>query len=243
MSMRWSVLALGLMLLPTTADALTFRQDEFVCPIDGKAFTATVMTSGTSFGAYFDGQLIGPIMSPGPLLTCPGNGFIIDRPDGYSEAELAKLRPFVASDEYRGWVAKESQYWRLARQRAFLGEDPDSIAYALLQATWEAGGEQYDRYAAEAVDALQQQAKREVDQGKEAVGARMLVGELQRRLGRFDDARATFAGLRADPAFPGEGDDRAKTYRRQVLEAQLQLIEARDSGRARLDDDGKIARF
>jgi hypothetical protein len=246
--MRIAALVLGLALLPAAADAMTLRQQEFICPIDGKPFTQTVMTSGFSVGAYFDGELVGMIQSPSPLVICPGNGFILYR-DGpytqavYTDAEMAKLRPFVASAEYQAWVANETRYYRLAKQLAFMAESPDAISDALLQATWEAGsGEQYSRYAAEALDALQQRAAR-APAGDAAIATRLLIGELQRRLGLFDQARATFQALQADAAFPGGDDESGRKYRRQVLEAQLQLIAKQDSGRHRLDDDGKITDF
>lgn len=243
MRMRLAALALGSLLLPASAGALTVAPADFTCPIDGKPFTVSVMTSGTSYGSYFDGQLVGPIESPVPLVACPGNGFIIDRDGAYTDAELAKLRPFVTSAQYKHWLKDDSAYYRLAKQREFMGDTPDSIADALLQATWEAGGDLYQRYAGEALDALRKLAAREASQGEDAIGTRMLAGELERRLGRFDEARATFTALQADPAFPGKGSEEARSYRRKVAEAQLQLIAARDTGRARLDDDGKLARF
>ena len=236
--------ALLLALAPLSAVAMTFMDESFVCPIDGQPFSARVAASGTSFGRYFDAQHYGPIASPGPLPICPGNGFIVD--DGkrqYGEAELERLRAFVASPEYRRWVAEDTPYYRLAKQQAYFGVSDDAIAQVLLAATWEAGARRYPRYAEEALQAWQKRAAREAGSDR-AYHSRMLVGELQRRLGRFDEARATFEALRADAAFPGrevEADNAA--YLRKIVDAQLQLIRDRSVAHARLDENGEIVDF
>lgn len=237
-------LSLALGLSPLSAAAMTFLDQDYVCPIDEQPFSARVAASGTSFGRYFDGQHYGPIASPGPLPACPGNGFIVDDAKRrYDADELARLRAFVASPEYRGWVAQDTPYYRLAKQRAFFGESADALAPILLAATWEAGARRYPRYAAEALEAWQARAGHEAgDDG--AYSARMMVGELQRRLGRFDDARATFEALRADRGFPGkqvEADDAA--YLRKIVAAQLELIRDRSVAHARLDENGEIVDF
>lgn len=236
-------LALTLSLSPLAASALTFMDTEVTCPIDGKSFPTRVMGSGTSFGMYFDTQRFGPIASPAPLPVCPGNGFIVaDTSRKYSEAELTRLRGFVESAQYRDWIANDTPYYRLAKQMAFLEESEDVIANVLLSATWEAG-QRYPRYAAEALTVWQRRALREAG-GDRAYHSRMLVGELQRRLGRFDEAQATFDALLADRGFPGKlGDANTAEYMRKVVRAQLQLIRSRSVAHARLDEDGEIVDF
>lgn len=230
-------------LLPLSTAAMRLTEQSFVCPIDGQKFSTRLMSSGTSFGSYFDTQRFGAIASPAPLPACPGNGFIVvDDSRVYSDAELVKLRAFVASDDYRGWVANDTPYYRLAKQMAWSGESPDRIAGVLLQATWEAGSKRYPRYAAEALAAMQQRAAREAGSDR-VYHTRMLIGELQRRLGRFDQAQATFDALREDRAFPGKQEQETAVYMRKVLDAQLQLIRARSVAHARLDEDGTIVDF
>lgn len=239
-----AALLFALASLPQAAAAMTFMDASFVCPIDGQPFQARVAASGTAFGRYFDGQHYGPIASPWPLPVCPGNGFVVlDRERRYGEAELARLREFVASAEYRGWVANDTPYYRLARQQAWLGESEDAVAQSLLVATWEAGPRRYPRYAEEALAAWQRRALREAG-GERGYDARMLVGELQRRLGRFDEARATFEALRADRGFPGKRLEAEEAgYRRKIVEAQLALIRDRSVAHARLDENGEIVDF
>ncbi|MGO1071022.1 hypothetical protein [Lysobacter sp. CA199] len=232
-----------LSLSPLATSAMTFMDIQVTCPIDGKPFPSRVMGSGTSFGMYFDTQRFGPIASPAPLPTCPGNGFIVaDDSRRYSEAELTRLRGFVESAEYRAWIANDTPYYRLAKQMAFMGESEDAIANVLLSATWEAG-QRYPRYAAEALQVWQRRALREAGSDR-AHHSRMLVGELQRRLGRFEEARATFEALHADRGFPGKQDDaETAAYMRKVVQAQLQLIRSRSVAHARLDEDGEIVDF
>lgn len=239
-------LALGLLTavgLPPPVAAMTFSEQALVCPIDGQPFSARMMMSGTAFGSYFDTQSYGAIASPAPLPVCPGNGFVVADPERqYSAAELATLRALVASEPYRGWVEHDTPYYRLAKQMAALGDPPDQIAAALLRASWQAGSERYPRYAGEALEAMQQRTSREAGSDR-AYHSRMLVGELQRRLGRFDQAQATFEALRADRAFPGKQDQDTAAYMRKVLDAQLQLIRSRSVAHARLDENGAIVDF
>ncbi|QWP77342.1 hypothetical protein J5226_02750 [Lysobacter sp. K5869] len=235
----WFVLGL----LPLSAPAMTFMDEQIVCPIDGKPFSARLAASGTSFGRYFDGQEYGPIASPWPLPVCPGNGFVVDEKRSYSEPELARLRAFVDTPEYRGWAAKDTPYYRLAKQRAFFGDSEDKLAQLLLVATWEAGAQRYPRYAEEALAAWRKRAAREGG-GEAGHEARLLIGELQRRLGRFDEARATFEALRADRGFPGAKlDAKDAEYLRKIVAAQLQLIRDRSVAHARLDENGEIVDF
>ncbi|MEI2457114.1 hypothetical protein [Lysobacter firmicutimachus] len=231
-----------LILAASPAQALTFADQTLVCPIDGKSFTARVMSSGTSFGRYFDTRPFGPIAAPAPLPACPGNGFIVVEQREYSAEELTRLRAFVASEEYRGWIANETPYYRLARQMAFAGASPDAAANVWLQATWDADAERYPRYAEQALQAWRQRAQRQAG-SEEGVHARLVVGELQRRLGRFDEARASFLAVRADPALQRVEDAETRDYLGQIVAAQLQLVQARDTRNARLDDDGAIVHF
>ncbi len=239
-SRRWAqrLLAAGLAAaLAPAAMAMRILPQDVVCPLDGQTFRAQLAISGTAFGAYFDGQPYGAIAAPSPLPVCPGSGFVVEPGRDYRPDELERLRAYVATPEYRALVESDSAYYRLARQQARLGTPPEQYALILLQATWEASPAQYPRYAAEALDAL---AARAAAEPATAVHSRMLVGELQRRLGRFEPARATFQALQAQPGFPGVSVE-AKTadYLRQVLAAQLRLIQARNSQPARLDEQGE----
>ncbi|MGH8082229.1 MAG: hypothetical protein ACREP7_16765 [Lysobacter sp.] len=236
------VSSLALSLSPLAASAMKIVDVQIVCPIDGQPFRARVMGSGTSFGSYFDTQQFGAIASPAPLPACPGNGFIVaDDARRYSQAELTRLRAFVASAQYRAWIANDTPYYRLAKQMAFLGESEESIAEVLLAATWEAG-KRYPRYAEEALHLWQRRALREAGSDR-SYHSRLLVGELQRRLGRFDEAQATFEALRAERGFPGKQAPDEAAYMRKVLDAQLQLIRSRSVAHARLDEDGGIVDF
>ena len=54
---------------------------------ESEHFSAQEMGSGTSFGHFLDGRLHGAIQSPWPLVSCPGNGFVIYK-DDYSADEI-----------------------------------------------------------------------------------------------------------------------------------------------------------
>ena len=82
------------------AAAMTFMEVDYVCPVGGERFRAQTMGSGTVFRHFLDGQAEGAIMSPWPLVRCPGNGFVMYR-DDFSAAEIATLTPFVEGEEYQ----------------------------------------------------------------------------------------------------------------------------------------------
>lgn len=223
------------------ADAMTIMEQEFTCPIDGTTFTTTVQSSGFSSGAYFDLQLVGAIMSPSPLPECPGTGFVIDEGHDYTPAEVTRLKAWVATPEYRVLAERETPYYLLAQQRLLLGQSRADVATLLLAATWQAG-DRYTRYALEALDAMRARADSQAGTPGR-FHSLLLVGELQRRLGKFEDAARTFDALAADPGFPGQQRDDTNAHLRALLAAQRALVKARDARHVGFDREGKVSDF
>ena len=142
---------LALAALP--ADAATTRQEEQTCPIDGEKFTATLATSGYMRGRFLDGKPYGSILAPPPIPKCPTSGFVVYKRT-FTEDELTRLRAFVATPAYRAAAAQETTHYLLALLLEHMGAPKRSIAYARLLSTWQAAdGEQYRRYAGEALEA------------------------------------------------------------------------------------------
>jgi tetratricopeptide (TPR) repeat protein len=214
--------AIVLLVLPQLSPALTFREVELTCPLDGSRFNVTRPASGTSRGIFLDLKPFGPIIAPWPLARCPSNGFVLYKPH-FSDEEIARLRPFVASAEYQALQSHHTTYYLAARLRAYLGETPAQLAWTLLEATWEAEpGAQYERYATEALRAFQEALAEPYAAPTQWVADQLVAGELERRLGRFEPARQRFLALTAHDAVQAGGV-------RAILALQLQLIDAQDA--------------
>jgi hypothetical protein len=146
----------------------------------------------------------------------------------FPQADMTRLREYVLSEEYRALKDGNTNYYLAARLRAHLGEKPAQRAEMLVQATWEAqSGAQYERYAAEALAAYQQllteQSLTEESADPEAwLTAQLVAGELERRLGRFADAKMRFLML-------AKREEVRSGILAAILQLQLQLIEAKDN--------------
>ena len=137
------------MLLAQPAYAHTVRDVDFVCPLDGEEFTQRISASGTSYGRMLDLKPYGPIAAPWSLPVCPTSGFVMYRPR-FSAEEVGKLKPYVDSYEYWSMRRTETTYYLAAKLQEVLGEPDETLAFTLLQATWQAESrEQYERYARE----------------------------------------------------------------------------------------------
>ena len=218
---RLALLMFCLGVAPITS-ALTFQEEELTCPIDGENFKATLAASGTMFGRFLDFKPFGPIAAPWPLAKCPSSGFVMYK-DKFSDDELAQLRKYVLSDEYKKLSSSHVNYYLAARLRAHLGEKSSRLANTLLQATWEAKSQsQYEQYASEALDAYKQVLKEENGESENWFNNQLIAGELERRLGRFEDAKQRFMNLAKHEKAKAE-------ICAAILALQMQLIEARDS--------------
>jgi hypothetical protein len=202
------------------AYALTFRDADYVCPLDGEAFSQRVAASGTAFGQMLDLKPYGYISAPWTLPMCPTSGFVIYRAK-FSAEEIAKLKAYVDSYDYWAMRRSEAPYYLAAKLQEVLGEPEDKIGFTLLQATWQADGrEQYERYAREALMVLERLLQAPPNEQR-MITYELVSGELERRLGMFDAAQKRFERLQLMKAF-GEG------YFREIVELQLALVSGRD---------------
>lgn len=221
-------LAVLLSAVAAPAAAMTFMKVEHVCPIGGERFSANEMGSGTAFGHFLDGRGYGAIQSPWPLVSCPGNGFVIYK-DDFSARELKLLAAVVDSAEYQRMRDTDTSYWRLARLLEAVGAPPQERAGVLQRATWEASPGQYQRYVQAASAAFTQQcpdAQATASRNESWLYCQMMLGEWERRLSRFDEARARFTRLQPQVGalVKGEERERARKQFAAEIEQQLQLI-------------------
>lgn len=226
-SLRLSMPALALLLgalpLLQNASAMTMGEQSFTCPIGGETFTQRMATSGYQYGMQLDIKPVGAIAAPLPLPECPGNGFLIFD-EGLSDADIDRLTAVVASREYQAMRGRESTYYRAAHLQRALGQPVHRIAWTLLRASWQAGGDQYLRYAEEAL-AEYRKALQGPPDGEFTTelqdSAHIVIGELLRRLGRFDEAQAHLRALQ-------ERKDWQDTPLAAIVQQELRLIAARN---------------
>lgn len=231
--MKRITMGLGVLLatLAAPAAAMTFMTVEYVCPVGGERFSASTMGSGTVFGHFLDGRAHGAIQSPWPLVECPGNGFLLFR-ETFGKAELEALGAYVQSDDYQRLRTTETSYWRLAQLLRVIDAPAVEQAGALQRASWQASRAQYPRYVAAASAAFARQCPDgETARDGQWLYCQMLLGEWERRLSRFEPARARFNALLPQVAALVTGPDRERMARQYAAEIaqQLELIDAGDS--------------
>ena len=198
-----------------------------ICPVCAEKYQARVHVISSARGMRLDLKPIG-CTAPSPVPMCPKCGFVHFREDEYPAAELKTLKEFVGSDAYKKLVKdRETPHFCLARTYAHLKRDPHQVAFLYLKATWEAEDDKESkdrakRYLAECLTAYEAAAGTKSKVADAVPTARYLCGELLRRLGKFDEARAHFEGLKKDKVFDAGAFPK-------LLEAQLKLVGEKDT--------------
>lgn len=214
--------ALPLAFVALEASASRVVEASFVCPIGGEEFRFLVQASGYVNGSFLDFKPFGLLVAPDYLPICPSNGFVMYKRK-FSMEELASLEEYVLSDAYQSIRKSHTAFYRASRLQRHLSEPAETIAFTLLQATWQAkAGEQYRMYATEALDAYKTLSETVQPGSQRWLRRQLIAGELERRLERFDDAETRFRDL-AGMA------DLVKGVDRDIVELQLRLIAARNS--------------
>lgn len=215
--------ALCLLLAAPQANATKLMSETFTCPIGGQKFKATVYGSYFGYGGRPDGRPLGTMRGYVPPPECPGNHLILYR--DFSPAEIARLKPLIASAQYRGLLETDTVFYRIAWLEHAL--DPQSPAYVwyLLRATWyvDQDPEKKTRYrahflaVAEAVPAQPSDIK--------SLTLRLRVLNVYRETGQFDRA---LKGLQALPV-----DDLARGLPDPDNEDNEDLYKLSDADQAR----------
>lgn len=206
---------------------MTMSDQEFVCPIGKEVFHASEPVSGTMFGRELDLKPYGAIAAPWPIPKCPSNGFVIFSRK-ISDADLNKLEPYVRSAEYVALKDTNTNYYLAAQLKRKLGASATEFANTMLQATWEAKDpSQYRQYATETLTAIDAALTQPDLEEQERLNLQFVAGELERRIGNFDAAKARFHRLITS------GSD-TDAWTRQLVDYELSLIDARDTGAHRM---------
>jgi hypothetical protein len=197
------------------------------CPIGGERFSFQDPPPLQSHETYLDQRPTDPA-HPWPHAKCPGNGFVVYK-SSFSSAELARLSAIVASEKYRALAAAHTTHYLEAVLRRELGDSPYAVAWALVQASWEASGDpaRYKQYAGEALAAYDSIPLNALPEIRHRILKRMLSAELARRLGQFDSARDRLLEMR-------DAAELSKPFFQRIVELQLKLVRAKDTGEHRV---------
>ena len=209
--------------IASPALALTFSEEQFICPIDHTTSTRIVVNSYTVFDQRLDLRPVGALMSPPPIAVCESNGFVLYQEE-FSDAELVRLRTVVESDEFRTLRAEHSDWYIAAWLAERMGQKGAETHWMYLYASWEVEESDpalnreyltlaYDRFVL---------GERAAEPGSDNWWtARLLRIELHRRLERFPEAALLLEETEAGAVPEGYRD---------ILDRQRQLILDRDAG-------------
>ena len=212
---------------PEPAEAGMPVTQRMKCPLGGRSFSFTTTASYSTWGARPDGRPFESWEFPLALPQCPDNGLVVYRP--FTREEVARLRPLVASEEYRalrraGETGYYHAYWLMRRT----GEPATHYLWALVQASWEAEAEpaRRRRYMEELVE-------RSSDLGEPrdetTIAVRSRVINALRELGRFDEAAAMLAATPVEEVAPPSETVRATADWRGHYRTLARIIARRDS--------------
>ena len=218
-----ALLALG----AAPADAGIPVTQGMTCPIGGERFSFETTASYSTWGARPDGKPFGSWEFPLDLPECPSNGLIVYAE--FSEQDLARLRPLIASDDYLALRRREDTtyyraYWLMKR----MGAPVPNTLWMLVQASWQADGDPAlrRRYLEELVQESPTLGEPTDDIG---LAMRARVINALRELGRFDEARAMLESTSVEAIAPDSATVRSSADWRGHYRALARLLERRDS--------------
>ena len=229
------VVLLALGLLSAGVQATTLRDMEFKCALCGEQFTdvvvmsTNVMRRDTELRPYAVGhQPMGHYIH-----TCPRCGFTHhDHGLQLSEEQKAASRKFLSSYCQQHDCRKltpSQKYEVVANLYQVLGQSSEAVAVNFHRAAWMADDEKNEeaarRFRAETIRFLQK-ALENKELPEDAVDTvTYVLGELNRRLGRFDEALKWFSRVKTqDPHLTA------------LVKQQQELAQKKDSGKTMMPD-------
>ncbi|HMN51371.1 MAG: hypothetical protein KF794_06580 [Xanthobacteraceae bacterium] len=216
---RLAALALMASTLPHNAVALTFAEQEFVCPIGGERFKSKVVASETRFGQRLDLKPVGALAAPHPLPVCP-NGFVMFK-QRFTQDEVAALTPVLLSPEYQAARKQHSTYYLAALLMEKNGVEPYQLAHVYLRASWQvehdASPDRISLYRELAIARFDAFLKDNKNHDTRWWTAAIVAAELERNLGRFEQSSARLAGLPVSELKPESPQARAIEQIKQLI--------------------------
>ncbi len=217
-----SITMITVLLLAGHALTHTVRSVSATCPLCKHTFNYMADTSGTKFDQRLDLKPVGPIAAPWSIPVCPECGLVYVSKNDFSGVELQKCRSIIESAEYKQRHGRGS-YVLLGVLYEGLGRDESSIAHVFLKASWqeEKDNQKWKEDMERSLGHFEAYLKTETDKNGQWQTAQILKGEILRRLGRFDEAKAHLTSLKTSEKFQTK-------QLAHVINFELELCEIKD---------------
>ncbi|MEO6741035.1 MAG: DUF2225 domain-containing protein [Chthoniobacteraceae bacterium] len=220
-----------LLLLACVASAVNSLEREFLCPICGTHWEQRIESSGRARALRLDLRQIGDVVDPPSLPQCTKCRFplfseqILAQANDPAKAQaFRQLRAFVRGPDFQMLASKNPSYFALAQVQQLLKAPHRVIAQSYLRASWQVE----DREAA--CQRLLEKAREHYVAALTESGAGdrlnrdlpLLCGEIERRLGKWDDAEKRFREMESSGILQG-------TPQANIPALQLRLISLHNS--------------
>ncbi len=209
------------------APVARFADKEMLCPVCGQTFYARLDLSGAESEMRLDLKPLGVVSWPWLLPDCPKCGFVIYKLL-LPAAELAKCKQIVASGEYKKGLP-HSSYYRVGLLFDQLGKGDYSVATSFLKASWQEEGSPAKLKEDQELSLKYFTACSQTCGADEKENSLLLMGELLRRLGRFEEAKAHLVKLQGMKGFQ-------KNFFADIVEYQLRQCARKDSSPHEMED-------
>lgn len=184
---------------------------QITCPLGGEAFSTLRLGIHSTFGHYLDGAPASYMTFPPPLPVCPSNGFVMQQSD-YSDDDISEISRVIETEDYKKLYAeKHASYYLATIIDEALGLENEKRWEKLVTATWEAHNcgdkEKYALYVSKAIAAIKAQLPETPSGGFTHWFMRIIIAELYRRTGDFQNAEKHLPALDNLPEAPQERDN------------------------------------
>ena len=196
-------------------------EQEFTCPFDSHQWKQRMETSANVKGMRLDLRQFGDVVQPPTLPQCPKCRAVLFT-DKFELNLVLALKPFITGQDFAHMAAKYPSYYVLAQVQQQLKAPPYHVGHSFLRASWQVEDKPpMARHCLEqALEFLSLAFKSMERTDKRYANTVLLLGELERRLGLFEQADTRFRRL--VDAFKEPGLQR-------IVARQMELIASRDS--------------
>lgn len=215
---------------PSAAKATELSLSDFTCGFCGQKFTDKMIWSTNVMDQ--DAELRPLTMGLDPLPyyvhACPHCGYTDGDPAQLTDPEKVEIGKFLTAyrESHDGKVRSAGKYEVLANVYIIRKMPAEKIAFAYQRAAWMADDSQDEaaarRYRAATLEYLVKALENQEIEAKKRPTLIYLAGELNRRLGRFDEALQWFS--RVEPNNP---------HLKELVSQQAALARKKDPGKDR----------
>jgi hypothetical protein len=226
-----------LWLLACVVCAVNTMEQRFLCPVCGTHWEQRIETSGRSRGLRLDLRQIGDVVDPPTLPQCTKCRFplfsdrlLAQANDPAKEKAFKRLRTFVLGADFQMLAAKNPSYFALAQVQELLEAPHRTIALSYLRASWQVEDREAlcRRHLEKALGHYTAALAEAGSDERQSRDLALLCGEIERRLGKWEDAEKRFRKLESSPLVKD-------TPQAGIPALQLRLIARRDSNPHMLD--------